>query len=241
MRCYGCACAPKNFGSQIAYGGRKLTASQLSLNIHSRHRPLLCANRECCSLQEVASKLTSARLTWVKRTNCSLLATLMLHLNLNTLHPLALALIISSRSHTRIQCLCTVSWEVGLQLEPFATIASTQLLWFLFRGPLLLGARMNKDRKSSIICFIVTNNGLTLQPMVLLDFGSGVKMSHWCIVGDRLILRDGPSNDLLIYDFGWAIIELFLNNSTYSSIKTRRHSNFKTHHYYNKMASFQTK
>ena len=80
---------------------------------------------------------------------------------------------------------------VGLQLEPFATIASTQLLWFLFRGPLLIGTRMNKDRKSSIISFLVTDNGLTLQPMVLLDFDSGVNVSHWCIVGDRLILRDG--------------------------------------------------
>lgn len=90
---------------------------------------------------------------------------------------------------------------VGLQLEPLAEIAFSQLSRLLFRGQLLLGIGWNKDRKDNIVSFLVTGTRLNLQPQMLLDFNASVKVGHWCIAGDRLVVQDGASNDLLVYDF----------------------------------------
>ena len=88
---------------------------------------------------------------------------------------------------------------VGLQLEPLATIASTQLLVHLFKGQLLFGTRW---KGSQIISFLVTDSGLNnLQPKVLLDSDVGINVNQCCIVGDRLIMRDNTSKDFLLYDF----------------------------------------
>ena len=89
---------------------------------------------------------------------------------------------------------------VAQRLEPLSEIASIELSWLLFRGPLLLGIGRNKERKENIVSLLITESGHNLHPQVLYDFDACVQVSRWCIAGNRLVIRDGIC-DLLIFDF----------------------------------------
>ena len=90
---------------------------------------------------------------------------------------------------------------VGLQLEPLATLPSVNLSRLLFRGPLLLGTCCNNERKRYITPILLTGNGLNSQPQILPDFNAGARVGAWCIAGERLVVQDRKSDDLLIYVF----------------------------------------
>ena len=90
---------------------------------------------------------------------------------------------------------------VGIKLEPLAVIGLSDPQWLLFREDLLLVAERNIDSDThTILSFIATGRQLTPHRQFL-DSSSNVDLAVWCLVGDRLVVRNSKSKGLLIYDF----------------------------------------
>ena len=89
--------------------------------------------------------------------------------------------------------------RVDLQLEPLARIDLMNCWNILFRGDKLLVAAKNEGSDAhSIISYRVSGSGFSEQRL-LLDSNAGIQVFKWCLSGDRLVLWDNKSNDLLIY------------------------------------------
>ena len=87
-----------------------------------------------------------------------------------------------------------------LRLEPLASVSLIAPRPLLFRGDLLLVADWNRaTNTSAIVSFRVSGNALT-ERRVLLDALPGVLL-HWALAGDRLVLWNWKSEELLVYAF----------------------------------------
>ena len=88
---------------------------------------------------------------------------------------------------------------VALRLELLARTTLVDPRWLLFREDLLLVADYNADTSSSaIVPFRVTGARVTRLPE-LLGRNAHVEVDEWCLSGNRLVVLDLKSNDLLIY------------------------------------------
>ena len=92
--------------------------------------------------------------------------------------------------------------SLPLRLEPLSRVDLTDPHPFLlFRGDLLLVVDFNSHTDlTDIVSLRVSGNALT-ERRVLLDAQAGVHVAFWALAGDRLVLWDGKSKDLLVYAF----------------------------------------
>ena len=84
-----------------------------------------------------------------------------------------------------------------LRLVPLASISLPYSRRLLFREDLLL---VTGDWEGAIVAFRTSDNLLT-ERRVLLDAQAGVRVFAWALTGDRLVLFNWNSGDLLVYDF----------------------------------------
>ena len=90
---------------------------------------------------------------------------------------------------------------VALRLEPLARTDLVAPVLVLFRGDLLLVADYNERADThTIVPFRVTGAELNRQ-RELLNHNTGVRATAWCLAGDRLVVRDWKSKDMLLYTF----------------------------------------
>ena len=88
--------------------------------------------------------------------------------------------------------------SLPLRLEPLASVDVTDPWRLLFRGDLLLLAEYYRATElTDIVSLRVSGNALTERRVLLNDVCVGL----WALAGDRLVLFDWKSNDLLVYDF----------------------------------------
>lgn len=83
---------------------------------------------------------------------------------------------------------------VALRLEPLARTELSNSLLILFRGDLLFVSKS----KTEVMSFRVTGGRLTREPTLLTDF---IDPLNWCFAGDRLVVDDLMTRDLLLYAF----------------------------------------
>ena len=87
----------------------------------------------------------------------------------------------------------------NLQLEPLACINLMDCWELLFRGDkLLIAAKHEGTDAHTIISYRVSGNGFS-EKRLLFDSNAGIHVFKWCFSGDRLVVWDNESNDLLIY------------------------------------------
>ena len=90
-------------------------------------------------------------------------------------------------------------FRVDLQLEPFARIDLMNGWELLFWGDKLLVAATNEGTDAhSIISYRLSVSGFSEQRL-LFDSNAGIHVFKWCLSGDRLVVWDNKSNELLIY------------------------------------------
>ena len=91
--------------------------------------------------------------------------------------------------------------SLPLRLEPLVNVDLTAAYGLLFREDLLLVADWNSATQShAVMALRPLKSGLT-QQRVLLDVHAGVHVWSWTLAGDRLVLWDFKSKDLLVYAF----------------------------------------
>ena len=89
--------------------------------------------------------------------------------------------------------------SLPLRLVPLASVSLTAPHRLLFREDLLLVSDWNKaNRTGAIVSFRASDNELT-ERRVLLDAQAGVSVNAWAFAGDRLVLQNWNSNDLVVY------------------------------------------
>ena len=87
---------------------------------------------------------------------------------------------------------------VGLKLEHFARTNLVGPGKVLFCSDLLLVTNYNRDTNvHTIMSFLLTAARL-IRHRKLLGANAGVYVESWCLAGDRLVVRDNKSKDLLL-------------------------------------------
>ena len=90
--------------------------------------------------------------------------------------------------------------------KPFANVSTTNWSHLLFRrNQLLLTSEWNSVKKTDIIMSLRVSDHALIDQRVLLDAESRVLVRAWTHAGDRLVLWDGNSKDLIVYAFAWVI------------------------------------
>ena len=84
----------------------------------------------------------------------------------------------------------------ALRLEPLVRTALAGAENVLFRGDQLLVATISK----SVVSFGVSGGGLR-GPRELLGDGAGVRVHCWGLAGDRLVVAEWGSEDLVLYEY----------------------------------------
>ena len=101
-------------------------------------------------------------------------------------------------SHTN--CAVSLHRLAALQLEPLARVQLSAPSRLLFLGRLLLVADWNKKTEThNIVSFATTGGKLTGKRQLIEATKASALVDEWCVAGIRLVVRDGNSNDLLLY------------------------------------------
>ena len=91
--------------------------------------------------------------------------------------------------------------SLSLPLVPIASVSLTEPRQLLFLKNLLLVKDWNSATRShAIVSFRASDNALTERRM-LFDAQANVSINAWALAGDRLVLWDYNSKDLLVYAF----------------------------------------
>ena len=102
---------------------------------------------------------------------------------------------IADAGHTCVSLQRLVGAGDALRLEPLAHTALAGAEDVLFRGDQLLVA----TNSQSVVSFGVSGGGLR-GPRELLGAGTGVRVDCWCLAGDRLVVANWHSRNLVLYE-----------------------------------------
>ena len=102
---------------------------------------------------------------------------------------------IADAGHTCVSVQRLVGAGDSLRLEPLARTALEGAFNVLFRGDQLLVATISK----SVVSFGVSGGGLRSR-RELLGAGAGFRAHCWCLAGDRLVVAEFGSEDLVLYE-----------------------------------------
>ena len=91
----------------------------------------------------------------------------------------------------------------SLTLDPIAKITFNKPMWLLFLKDMLLLSSWNSTTKSDAIVSIRASGGARSEKRVLLTAAAEprIDVAAWALAGDRLVLSDDKTRDLLIYAF----------------------------------------
>lgn len=85
-----------------------------------------------------------------------------------------------------------------MQLEAVSEIGFLTAPRVLFRGNVLLVDGVDENDFHAIGSFVASAGGLSFDRM-LINSDAGINVNKWCISGNRLVVWDGMTNDLLVY------------------------------------------
>ena len=91
--------------------------------------------------------------------------------------------------------------SLPLRLERLASVDFTDPHRLLFRGDLLFVTDWNSTSDTHVIVSLRASGNAFTERRVLLDAQPGVGLGPWALSGDRLVLWDSNSEDLLVYTF----------------------------------------
>ena len=109
-----------------------------------------------------------------------------------------------SHYETSLVTLHRLVWSsVKPHLDQFANYTLHNPFWLLFLDDLLLVSSFNSTTKSDAIVSIPASDGALSEKRVLLTAKDHIAVHGWAVAGDRLVLWDLNSGDLLIYATFW--------------------------------------